>query len=142
METEQKIVVTCGGMDGNTAEEPWLVGKIYLDVCIDGDSISGWVAPQVAAAVKGLGGQGRVDSSNVIGELAQIGVGMEAAGKAMRAATAEISRQKIVIEQYRSGRAAHETMVGRLLELLDADNLDLARDIVKLEYDGIHGPRD
>ena len=36
----------------------------------------------------------------------------------------------------------HETMVSNLLKLLDNDDLDGARDIVKREYDGIHGPAD
>ena len=37
---------------------------------------------------------------------------------------------------------AHEAMIGRLKVLLDADDLDGARDLVKAEYDAIHGPSD
>lgn len=37
---------------------------------------------------------------------------------------------------------AHERMIGELLELLNKDDLDAARDIVKAEHLSIHGPND
>lgn len=50
------------------------------------------------------------------------------------------------LEMLSKGRAEaeshHETMVSDLLKLLDNDDLDGARDIVKAEFDAIHGPRD
>lgn len=43
---------------------------------------------------------------------------------------------------YRRVSGEHETMVSDLRKLLDDDDLDAARDIVKAEYDAIHGPRE
>lgn len=35
-----------------------------------------------------------------------------------------------------------ERLIGKLLELLNNDDLDGARDLVKAEHDSIHGPND
>jgi hypothetical protein len=115
---------------------------VYLDVSINGDNISGWVHPTTAALIKGMDKQNCLASGNVVAELAQIGAGMEAAGKAMRAATFELSAKQRLIEDYRRKNADHEKLIGKLLKLLNNDDMDEARALVKYEYDGIHGPAD
>ena len=61
---------------------------------------------------------------------------------AMRDASAELNRRQSTIDQYRRDNAKHERLIGDLLERLNKDDLDGARDLVKAEYDAIHGPRD
>lgn len=67
---------------------------------------------------------------------------MGKASAAMKQAEIELDRRQRLIDDYRRKDAEHERMIGDLLELLDNDDLDGARDIVKAEYDAIHGPRD
>ena len=74
--------------------------------------------------------------------IAVITTNIEQTQKLLREATVELNSRQVVIDQYRRTNAAHERMIGKLLELLDNDDLDGARDIVKAEYDSIHGPRD
>lgn len=49
---------------------------------------------------------------------------------------------KMLADAYTRVSSEHETMVSDLIKLLDNDDLDGARDLVKAEYDAIHGPRD
>src|SRR5690606_11943823 len=49
---------------------------------------------------------------------------------------------KMLADAYTRVSSEHERMVGDLLKLLDNDDLDGARDLVKAEYEAIHGPRD
>lgn len=60
----------------------------------------------------------------------------------LREATFELNARQRMIEHYRGKDAAHERMVGKLLDLLNNDNLDDARNLVQNEYDAIHGPRE
>jgi len=73
---------------------------------------------------------------------------------AMRSAKAELNARMELIQQlqkeleikdalikdHRRYRTDHERMVARLLDLLNADDLDHARDILRTEFVGIHGP--
>lgn len=49
---------------------------------------------------------------------------------------------QMLADGYRRVSGEHERMVGKLKELLDADDLDGARDIVRDEFYAIHGPSD
>jgi hypothetical protein len=49
---------------------------------------------------------------------------------------------QMLADAHRRKSSDHEEMVSDLLKLLDKDDLDNARDMVKAEYDSIHGPRD
>jgi hypothetical protein len=60
----------------------------------------------------------------------------------LREATFELNARQRLIEDYRRKNADHERLIGKLLELLNNDDLDEARALVKYEYDGIHGPAD
>lgn len=137
---ERAVEIICGSLDGDTDEA--MEGKIYLDIILNGDHINGWVKPSTSALIKGLSGKGSLANTNVVGELAELGAILQASGKAIRAATFELNARQRLIEDYRRDVAAHERMVGKLLKLLDNDDLDGARDIVKAEYEAIHGPRD
>jgi hypothetical protein len=137
-----EVTIIAGDSDGHTAEESWLEGFVYLDVSINGDNISGWVRPTTAAVIKGMDKKNCLASGNVVAELHQIGIGMQAAGKAMREATFELQAKQRLIESYREKTYAQKRLIGKLLELLNNDDLDAARDLVKYEYDGIHGPAD
>jgi hypothetical protein len=138
----EAVEVIAGDMDGQTAKESWMEGRVYLDVSINGDNVSGWVVPTTAALIKGMDKKNCLASGNVVAELHQVGIGMMAAGKAIREATFELNAKQRLIEHYREKTYAHERLVGKLLELLKVDDLDGARDLVQHEYDGIHGPRD
>jgi hypothetical protein len=99
MSTKEQVEVIACGLDGSTDEAEYLQGKVYLDVMVNGDGISGWVKPTTAALIKGMDKKNCLASGNVVAELAQVGEGMIAAGKAMREATSEIYRQRAVITE-------------------------------------------
>lgn len=52
----------------------------------------------------------------------------------------EIVRLLGLVNWYREKNADHERLVGDVLKLLKADELDGARDIVSAAFDAIHGP--
>lgn len=60
----------------------------------------------------------------------------------LRDAMFELEARQRLIQCYREKNYAHEDMVGKLYELLKAEDLDGAMDIVRREYEGIHGPND
>lgn len=64
------------------------------------------------------------------------------AQQAMSAATAELDRRQVVIDQYRRRTAEHEHLISRVYLLLNAEKTDDALDIVRAEYVAIHGPSD
>lgn len=76
----------------------------------------------------------------MVDELKEIGEGMQNASEQMRAATAELQRRQSLIDSYREKDYAHERLIGRLYEALKSENFDDAMDLVKAEYDAIHGP--
>lgn len=51
-------------------------------------------------------------------------------------------RLQMLAEAYRRVSSHHEDMIRDLLKLLDNDDLDGARDLVKAEHLSIHGPND
>lgn len=53
-----------------------------------------------------------------------------------------IDRLQMLANAYRQESSKHETFVREVLDLLDADDLDGARDRVKHEHGAIHGPTD
>jgi hypothetical protein len=53
-----------------------------------------------------------------------------------------IDRLQMLADAYRRVSSEHEDMVSDLLKLLDNDDLDGARDLVKAKHMSIHGPRD
>jgi hypothetical protein len=55
---------------------------------------------------------------------------------------AYIDRQKMLADAYMRLSAKHERQIGALRELLDDDELDAARDLVRDEFLSIHGPSD
>lgn len=54
----------------------------------------------------------------------------------------ELDARQRLIQDYQRKNADHERMVGKLYELLKQDDLDGAMDIVRDEYNAIHGPND
>lgn len=72
------------------------------------------------------------DSNRVIAEASEV----------MRSARQEIFAKDQLIAHYRRKDAEHERLIGRLYELLGAENLDDALDLVRAEYVAIHGPSD
>lgn len=54
----------------------------------------------------------------------------------------ELDARERLIRDYQRKNADHERMVGKLYELLKAEDLDGAMDIVRDEFDAIHGPSD
>ena len=53
-----------------------------------------------------------------------------------------IDRLQMLAEAHREVSSKHETLVGDLLQLLNNDDMDGARDMVSAEYLAIHGPRE
>lgn len=53
-----------------------------------------------------------------------------------------IDRLQMLADAYTRVSSKHEDMVSVLLNLLDNDELDTARDLVKAEHLSIHGPSD
>lgn len=67
---------------------------------------------------------------------------IQSAQHAMREATDEVRRQRIIIETYRRQDAEHEKLIGELYRLLKQEDLDGAMDLVRDAYLAIHGPSD
>lgn len=61
---------------------------------------------------------------------------------AMHAAKSELERRQVVIDQYRAKDAAHERLISAVLNRMNLEDFDGARDLVRAEYDAIHGPAD
>lgn len=53
-----------------------------------------------------------------------------------------LDRLQMLASGYSEATSKYESLVGDLLKMLDNDDLDGARDLVKAECDAIHGPRD
>lgn len=53
-----------------------------------------------------------------------------------------LDRLQMLASGYSEATSKYESLVGDLLKMLDNDDLDGARDIVKREYEAIHGPND
>jgi hypothetical protein len=64
------------------------------------------------------------------------------AGTAGVGVSSEIQRMNELVAHYRRKDGEHERLIAKLLKLLNQDDLDGARDLVKEEYDSIHGPRE
>lgn len=45
-----------------------------------------------------------------------------------------------MIRQHREERARHERIINKLMGLLNAEDLDAMRDLLRDEYEAIHGP--
>jgi len=60
----------------------------------------------------------------------------------LRQATAELQARQRLIEHYRRKDADHERLIGKLLNLLNNDDLDGARNLAQDKFDAIHGPRE
>jgi uncharacterized protein YlxW (UPF0749 family) len=52
----------------------------------------------------------------------------------------EIQRLNNLLDSYRSDNADHERLIGKLRDLMRADEYDDAYDLVRNEFDAIHGP--